>query len=145
MSIAVGRIVDALGGKRAIPRAVKSDADLAAAVAVGLPGRTLRFVRQALGLTTKEFGEAILIPERTLLTYQKRTTLPVAESDRLFRLAQVSAAATEAFGDREKATRWLRKPNRSLGGKSPLESVRTSIGQRLVEDALGRIMYGTIG
>ena len=145
MVVRVSDVLAVLGGKAVIRKKVASDAEMARVVAQGLPGRTLRSLRKALKLTTKEFGEAILIPERTLLIHQKRAVLPVAESDRVYRLAQVTAEATDAFGDAEKAARWLRKPSRSLGGITPLEAARTSAGVRLVEEALGQIMYGNIG
>jgi len=59
------------------------------------------------------------------------------------RLARLRASATEALGDSEKGSRWLRRPNRTLGGKTPLETARTEAGLRLVEEALGRVMYGS--
>jgi len=58
------------------------------------------------------------------------------------RLARLRVSATEAFGDREKTARWLRRPSGTLGGKTPLETARTEAGLRLVEEALGRVMYG---
>ena len=145
MSTRIADVYRTLGGKAILRKPIKNEADMAAVVAGGLPGKALRALRAALNLTTKEFGKAVLIPERTLLAHQKRGTLPAAESDRVYRLAQLTAAAGRALGDPEKAARWLRKPNRSLGGQRPLDAARTTIGARLVEDALARITHGTIG
>jgi putative toxin-antitoxin system antitoxin component (TIGR02293 family) len=48
------------------------------------------------------------------------------------------------LGDDETARRWLRRPNRALGGRTPLESLDTELGARLVENVLGRIAYGGV-
>lgn len=65
-----------------------------------------------------------------------------AIADRLARVARLLATADETFGAAEKAHRWLRKPNRGLGGQVPLELLATDTGARLVEQALGRIDHG---
>lgn len=62
-----------------------------------------------------------------------------AQSDRL---ARVVASAEEAIGDGAKAARWLRKPNRALQGRRPLDLLASDVGARLVEQELGRIEHG---
>ena len=59
------------------------------------------------------------------------------------RIASI-ALAKHYFGDGPKATRWLRRPNRALGGSTPLELVDTELGARTVENVLGRIAYGGV-
>ena len=145
MKAMVADVVDVLGGKRVIRGRIGSEADMRRLVEHGLPGTSLRAIGRRLGLTNKELGEVVLIPERTLIARQKLSALPVDESDRIYRLARIFASTIAAFDDAEKAVRWLRKPNRSLGGQTPLDASRTSAGERLVEDALGRVMFGTIG
>ena len=53
------------------------------------------------------------------------------------------ARAEVALDDREKAGRWMREPNRALGGTRPLDLLRSSAGARAVETVLGRIEHGT--
>ena len=69
-------------------------------------------------------------------------TLSPEESDRSTRVAGVMARAEEALGSREKASRWMRKNNRALGGKRPLDLLESDAGARMVERILGRIEYG---
>jgi putative toxin-antitoxin system antitoxin component (TIGR02293 family) len=64
------------------------------------------------------------------------------ESDRLVRMGRIIVEANEIFGDREKAMRWLHKPNRALKDHTPLEMSKTDPGARMVETLLGRISYG---
>jgi len=40
---------------------------------------------------------------------------------------------------------WLHTANRSLGGRKPLELVRTDAGAELVVDVLGRLEHGVFG
>lgn len=41
------------------------------------------------------------------------------------------------------AHRWLRKPNRALGGRTPLSLLDTAPGAELVSDVLVRIEHGS--
>ncbi len=93
-------------------------------------------------ITAKEISEAVRIPPRTLMRIQTKQRLPADESDKIYRLAYILAAATKALGHREKAGEWLRRPNRALGGATPLSLLSTQPGLQQVEQVLGRIEYG---
>jgi putative toxin-antitoxin system antitoxin component (TIGR02293 family) len=54
------------------------------------------------------------------------------------------AIASEYLGDAERARRWLKHPNRALGGLAPVAAIDTEPGARQVENLLGRIAYGGI-
>jgi Protein of unknown function (DUF2384) len=70
-------------------------------------------------------------------------TATIAASSRWTReIASVSARATEVFGSREKALRWLDAQVPSLGNQTPLSLLSTSEGIADVEDALGAIEHG---
>lgn len=66
------------------------------------------------------------------------------ESDRLYRLARIVVLAKHYLGDHETATRCLKRANRALGGKIPIEVIDTELGARAVENVLGRIAYGGV-
>jgi putative toxin-antitoxin system antitoxin component (TIGR02293 family) len=57
-------------------------------------------------------------------------------------VARIVALAEESLGSREKAARWLKRPNRALGNAIPLAHLDTDPGVRQVEDLLGRISHG---
>jgi putative toxin-antitoxin system antitoxin component (TIGR02293 family) len=61
------------------------------------------------------------------------------------RLMSISVHAGEVFANQEKAIHWLRSPNPSLEGKTPLEAAQTGRGYREVEDVLVRIEHGVLG
>ena len=81
---------------------------------------------------------------RRTLAHRKRRggRLSHEQSDRLTRVVRVVAWTEEALGDVAKAKRWLRKPNRALEGRRPLDLLGSDVGARLVERVLGRIAHG---
>jgi len=51
---------------------------------------------------------------------------------------RVLPLATEKFGDRLRASLWLRTPNRALDGRSPVELLNTNTGLHRIGIALNR-------
>lgn len=135
-------IAERLGGSEVLHHEIRTDLDLVEALQEGLPPGATDALLAAGGITAEELYR-IVIPRRTLaLRRQKGQPLTPEESDRLARVARVLTAADDAFGNPEKAYRWLRKPNRGLGGQLPLELLSTEAGARIVEQALERIVHG---
>jgi putative toxin-antitoxin system antitoxin component (TIGR02293 family) len=84
-----------------------------------------------------------VVPRRTLAHRKaKDQRLTSEESDRLARVLRVYARSEEALGDPERSYRWIRKPNRALQGKTPLELLSSEAGARAVEKVLGRLEHG---
>lgn len=63
-------------------------------------------------------------------------------SDRAVRLEEAYAHATEVFGTSSGAGRWLVREAMALGGRRPIDLLRTSQGTELVHIALARIDWG---
>lgn len=135
-------VTEKLGGSAVLEEEIESDLDLLEALREGLPAEAVDAAIRAGTLTARE-AERLVIPRRTLAhRKQKNQRLTPEESDRLTRIARISAFAEETFANPEKAARWLRKPNRALAGAVPLELLRTGEGARIVEETLGQIAYG---
>lgn len=135
-------LAEHLGGKQVLGRDIQSEFDLEDAIRVGFPVGSVESVVSAGTLRRSELY-ALVIPRRTL-AHRKRLEQPLTRehSDRLTRVVRVVVRAEEAIGDLDKANRWLRKPNRSLQGRSPLELLENDVGVRIVERVLGRIEHG---
>ena len=134
---------DVLGGEAVLGRSAASSSALAELVREGLPAEALFLLAKRLDLRQAEISAKIGIPQRTLTRRMARhARLSAAESDRTVRLAQVYAHAIDTLGSEEKATQWLKTPNRTLRGTRPLDQLDTDPGVREVEDVLGRIAYG---
>jgi len=136
-------VPEVLGGELVLGRSVTHCGAMAELVREGLPVKALFLLAERLDIRQAEISEKIGIPQRTLTRrLAQHSRLTPAESDRTVRLAQVFATATETLGDPDKATQWLKTPNRALRGGRPLDQLDTDPGVREVEDVLGRIAYG---
>jgi len=135
-------VAERLGGQHVLKRIVESDFDLMEAIELGLPIAAVESVIRDGTFSASEIHELVL-PRRTFThRKQKGQALTAEESDRLTRAVRLAGRAEEAIGNAEKAARWLRKPNRALLGKRPLDLLESDVGARMVEQVLGRIEYG---
>ncbi|MBI4542128.1 MAG: DUF2384 domain-containing protein [Gemmatimonadetes bacterium] len=135
-------VAEKLGGRKVFKKPVRSELELAEAIRRGLPTRAVDEVVEAGLLEPAEVYELVL-PRRTLAHRRERgQPLTPEQSDRLARVVRVTTRAEEALGERAKAARWLRKPNRALGGRRPIELLENDMGARMVERVLTRIEYG---
>ncbi len=114
------------------------------AIRDGFPPAVVERVMHASGLTLKELAAALDVSARSLQRRRRSGKLARYESDRLYRLARLVAIASDYLGDPERARRWLKRPNRALGGLAPVGAIDTEAGARQVENILGRIAYGGI-
>ncbi len=137
-------VVAGLGGRRALGRSLSSDRDMREAIRDGFPPAVVERVMWASGLTLKELATALDLSARSLQRRRRSGKLARYESDRLYRLARLVAIASDYLGDQERARRWLKRPNRALGGVAPVAALDTEAGARQVENILGRIAYGGI-
>lgn len=86
---------------------------------------------------------ALIVAKRTLARrIANKELLSADESDRALRLARLTAEADRVFGDQDKAGRWLRKENRALNGRRPLDLMASDAGAKAVEELLGQIDHG---
>lgn len=121
----------------------QTGAALVSAVALGLDFGSLDILSKVLSVSPYDVGEAIHLSSSTFLRRKKEGRLQPDESDRLLRLSQVVARAIQLFeGDAVAAGRWLNRPDRALGGSTPLKYAQTHVGAQEVEDLIGRLEEG---
>jgi putative toxin-antitoxin system antitoxin component (TIGR02293 family) len=134
-------VVEVLGGRRALKKAIRTTAELAEAVEAGLPVASLDIVvrrvagrgRQATDLKHR------IVPKTTL---QRRSVrLSPEESERLERLARLTALAEEVWEDPALAHEFMVSPQPQLGEQRPVDLVRSDLGARMVEDLLWALEY----
>lgn len=114
-------------------------------VEAGLPAAVVRDFAAASGVSAGDIGEIVGASVRTMARkLAKNERLGSAESDRAYRLFDAVARAVHAFGDVDKALRWLQRSVPSLGGRKPIELLRTEIGTRSVLSAIDRVAYGGV-
>jgi len=137
-------VVEELGGEPALGRSLRTGSDLQKALRDGFPMTVVEEIMNASGLTLKQLTESLDLSPRSLQRRRREGRLARHESDRIYRLARIVALAKHYLGNNETATKWLQRPNRALGGSTPLQLIDTELGARTVENVLGRIAYGGI-
>ncbi len=137
-------IVEVLGGSKTIGGRVRDSEGLRRRIRDGLPYASYEHVALLLAVSLKELGEVLDLPKSTRVR-RKQGLLKPTESDRLVRVARVVARARHVLASPERAAAWMQRPNRALGGETPLRLLDTEVGEQLVEDVLGRLEHGVIG
>lgn len=135
-------LTELLGGAKVLGGTPKTWMDVVSRMRAGLPSQSLPRLMKSLRLTHEDLSETLGIPRRTLARRKEQAKLDPKESEAVVRLARVAVRAEDVLGDIEAALRWLRAPNRALGGRTPLSLLDTDLGAELVGDVLGRIEHG---
>ena len=135
-------VAELLSGDDGLPAGVRSELDWVRAIQSGLSPAAVDAAVEELCFTPAEI-ERLVMPRRTLAHRRANgQALTREESDRLARITRVALTTQEVFGNAEKASTWLRRPNRALLGSVPIDLLDTDDGARLVEQVLGRLAHG---
>lgn len=143
MAVAAAEIIGLLGGKQVFKEKVTEANEVRDLLRKGLPYSSIESLSQTLGIQASTITKVIGINPRTLLRRKEGSkNFTHVESDRLYRLAKVVSMAIDVIGSREKAKTWLLRPNMALGGEVPIDLLDTEVGERQVEEVLGRVLHG---
>jgi putative toxin-antitoxin system antitoxin component (TIGR02293 family) len=130
-----------MGGERTLRRRIRTLADLRRAVDDGLPAaaleQTVRHVAGA-GQAATELKYRI-VPKTTLQRRGER--LSPEESQRVERLARMTALAEAVWENQVLAHEFLTSPQPQLAGERPVDLAMSDLGTREVEDLLFRLEY----
>lgn len=125
------------------PFDLSSDIEATDLILSGIPWKYAFDLQRAYGLTDGDLARILDVSVRTLVRHRNsQALLPTAESDRLFRTADLLAWAMEVLEDKRRAMAWLRRPQLGLGDRVPMELIAAGTGVRQVRQLLGRIEYG---
>ena len=141
----VGLAMELLGGRRVLHRHVASEEDAHDLVLRGIPAEAMTTLfTGVLSLSSEVLLAAIGVSERSFARRKAapKTRLPVNESERLWRFAEVLAHAIRVFGSQAEAEQWLGRTAISLDHRKPIDLLRTHPGTRLVSEYLTRIEHG---
>lgn len=120
-----------------------ADIDITATVRQGLSIESFKRVSAYFQLSDAQMSKTIGTSLRTIVRLQKeRKPLNPLWSDRLYRLARVAARAETVFENSQTATNWLKRPNRALLNRAPVDLLDTDAGTEQVVELLDRIEYG---
>ncbi|MGH9381934.1 MAG: antitoxin Xre/MbcA/ParS toxin-binding domain-containing protein [Thermoanaerobaculia bacterium] len=141
MTIKAPEVAEILGGQATLKRQVRSVDDLRELVEAGLPIESLELAVRRVAMNPRAVVELTheIVPRSTLKRIKKR--LNARQSERLERLARMTALAEEAWEDPELAHEFLTSRQPQLGGARPVDLARSDLGTRQVEQLLSRIEY----
>lgn len=109
----------------------------------GLPFSAIKSLSGVIHIDLNKKSEEVFgLGYKTIQRRAQKHHLPWKEATMVFRIAEVVIQAIDAFGDRDKAVRWINKPCRALNNKTPVALINDDVGRGLVEDVLGQIKYG---
>lgn len=140
MTIHAARVADMLGGERTLGRDIRTVTDLRHAVEDGLPVSALDNVVRHVSRDDRSAAELKyrIIPKTTL---RRRQRLDPEESQRLERLARMTAMAEEVWEDADLAHEFLTSAQPQLEDERPVDLARSDLGTRQVETLLMKIEY----
>ena len=142
---AAAELSEILGGAKRLGRRASSLTDFDDMVRKGLPWAAAAHAKEIMALSDRAFASILDISPRTLARLKKsRQRLNLTASDRLYRLARLVSLASKVLEGKSHALVWLNRPQVGLGGRVPLDLLRTGAGAREVEDLLGRLEFGVV-
>jgi len=111
-----------------------------------LPFESIETVSSKVDLPIKRLLELIGMPQTTYnKKLRERGLLSTHESELILMMAELIEFGNHVFNEeQEKFTRWLKKPNLSLGGKTPESLFDSLTGIMEVRYCLNRIEYGNL-
>jgi putative toxin-antitoxin system antitoxin component (TIGR02293 family) len=110
----------------------------------GVPyGSIVFLVSHIKGLLEGDVAKMSGISTRTLRRQSESPEKQMAAdlASKAWLLAETLAKATEIFGGKEEAERWMSKPAMGLDGQRPINLLQTVQGAELVSDFLTRLEY----
>ena len=123
-----------------------SDNDVHTAILKGVAfGSLLFFLEHNIGTVDEEDVAKVLGVSTRTLRRQAQTpdkAMPTDLASKTWQLAETLAKASEVFGGKEAAQRWLSAPAVALNGSRPIDLLQTLQGAGVVSDYLDRLEHG---
>jgi len=138
---ALETVVATLGGRRVLRVQISTIAQLSALVLRGLPLQSLRRVSAHYPAAERARVERLVAPRTTLLRRERAGILSPEESERLERMARVTALAEHVLESQADAQQFLTSPHPLLEGRAPIDVAVSDLGARRVEDVLWRLEF----
>ncbi len=141
MTVRPMRVAEVLGGVATLRRSIRTVDELRQVVEAGLPVASLEKAVRRVAADAAEASELKyrIVPKTTL--QRRGTRLNLEESQRLERLARMTALAEDVWEDTALAHEFLRSVQPQLGGARPVDLARTDLGTRQVEELLFKLEY----
>lgn len=119
--------------------------ELHQAVSEGFDFAVAKRLTETTGLPAATILISLKIPPASYERRRQEGRFKPQESDRLYRFAEAFHSAVELFdGDEEAARDWMEKPAIGLGGRRPMDMLKTSAEFESLMDLIGRLEHGVV-
>jgi putative toxin-antitoxin system antitoxin component (TIGR02293 family) len=108
----------------------------------GISKEELENLKEQTGMDYNMLSKILAVTKATLHSKKGKDRFDAAISERILLLADIYSFGYTVFQDQEKFNRWMKTPNRTLGGEAPLNLAETIYGIEEVKNLIGRIDYG---
>ena len=141
-SMAISAVAEMLG----IKSRIETEMDLVALSEKGLPKKVVPRLVKRLSVSLTEIAPLLLVSRKTVERYRTspESHLSPPVSERVLQIALVVKRCEEVFEDPKLCNEWLKSMNPALGGRIPLELLKTGFGINMVLSELTRIEHGVI-
>ena len=111
----------------------------------GLNASVARSMGQTFNISVGDISRVLLVSESTLSRKSRdNALLDPSATERMLRIAAITALAASVFEDEDKAIAWMRRDNVALGGQAPLSLCDNDISAAQVRRVLRSIEYGGV-
>lgn len=108
----------------------------------GISKNDLEALKEQTGLGYEILSHILSISRPSLINKKGEDKFNQPVSDRVVALADIYSNGYDVFDDKDRFNNWMITPNRTLGGKAPIDLLDTSYGMENIKHLIGRIAYG---
>ncbi len=108
----------------------------------GVSKKSLENLKEKAGLDYDNLAAALSVTRATLINKKGSDKFNISLSERIVSLADIYSYGYEVFEDVDLFNKWMFKPNRALGGKTPYHFIDNQFGREELRNIIGRIEYG---
>ena len=131
-----------LGGMKFMAKEPVSTYDYLTASTKGITKQSVMNLANVMDVPMKDMATMLNMSYKTLGRKKKTDSLDSLSSSLSIEIATTIATGLSVFEDSDKLSRWLRKENRSLSGKKPIDLLNTPTGIKMVTKVLRRLEEG---
>ncbi len=113
-----------------------------AVIKKGVSKKELELLKNKAALDYSMLAKALSVTRATLINKKKEQKFNTALSEKIVSLADLYSYGFEIFGDKDLFNKWMRNPNRAIGGQVPYDLIDNQYGREEIKNLIGRIAYG---
>lgn len=108
----------------------------------GVSKKDLELLKNKAALDYSMLAKALSVTRATLINKKREDRFNMALSEKIVSLADLYSYGFEIFGDKDLFNKWMRSPNRAIGGQVPYDLIDNQYGREEIKNLIGRIAYG---